>query len=352
MLSPLFHKRNLQARIFKEIQAELFNAENVGDVLHSTWYYAEDWDRIRNDKKERSTHHICKMQIAQYLKNVFFLLIFCRDSNTFTVTRGKEYRTAGDAAVSKDAVPGEPTCEELKAMWRFSKRQSRAAEITNEIPTYRDPFSYNVWEPYYARSRSMGGSRPVYGRVVHKAPMLRIQDSAERNRAFEEVARMYGNLPTAVEPRRRITAFRLSGGMPSMKLTPQSGSFQHLKELIRTERARELQEQRMAEEAAARAAALKELSGSHKTQSSLRDLNYNYDIDDREVGEDQESLIGRGGILTFPDLFAPSAGRGAEIDENRYLHDQSYFKDRPKTPSSSSLIDSDSFNNEFDEFLF
>lgn len=33
-------------------------------------------------------------------------------------------------------------------------------------------------------------------------------------------------------------------------------------ELIRTERARELQEQRMAEEVAARAAALKELSGS------------------------------------------------------------------------------------------
>lgn len=56
-----------------------------------------------------------------------------------------------------DSISTEPSCEELKAMWRFSKRQSRAAEITNEIPTYRDPFSYNVWESYYPRSRSIGG---------------------------------------------------------------------------------------------------------------------------------------------------------------------------------------------------
>lgn len=48
----------------------------------------------------------------------------------------------------------EPSCEELRAMWRYSKRQSRAAEITNEIPTYRDPFSYNVWEPYLDRAQS------------------------------------------------------------------------------------------------------------------------------------------------------------------------------------------------------
>lgn len=73
--------------------------------------------------------------------------------------------------------------------------------------------------------------RPIYGRVVHKAPLLRIQDLAERNRAFEEVAKMYGTVQRQTEPRRRITAFRLSGGghLPSLGLTPQSGSFQHLK---------------------------------------------------------------------------------------------------------------------------
>lgn len=77
--------------------------------------------------------------------------------------------------------------------------------------------------------------------------------------------------------------------------------------------------------------------------SSLRDLNYNYDVDGGEMQEDQEeSLIGRGGVLTFPDLFAPAAR--SEIDENHYLHDQGYFKDRPKAQSSSSFIDSSSFN--------
>lgn len=53
----------------------------------------------------------------------------------------------------------EPSCEELRAMWQFSKRQSRASEITNEIPTYHDPFAYNIWDPafYPTTTRSMGG---------------------------------------------------------------------------------------------------------------------------------------------------------------------------------------------------
>lgn len=67
----------------------------------------------------------------------------------------------------------EPSCEELRAMWRFSKRQSRAAEVTNEIPTYRDPFAFNVWEEYGARPRSAGRGfgryrkPPVYGKVCN-----------------------------------------------------------------------------------------------------------------------------------------------------------------------------------------
>uniref|UniRef100_T1HFA6 Uncharacterized protein n=1 Tax=Rhodnius prolixus TaxID=13249 RepID=T1HFA6_RHOPR len=66
----------------------------------------------------------------------------------------------------------EPSCEELRAMWRFSKRQSRAAEVTNEIPTYRDPFAFNVWEEYGARPRSAGRGfgryrkPPVYGKII------------------------------------------------------------------------------------------------------------------------------------------------------------------------------------------
>lgn len=63
----------------------------------------------------------------------------------------------GDGDGTKDIASDEPSCEQLKAMWRFSKRQSRAAEFTNEIPMYRDPFMENVWEPYYPTSRSIGG---------------------------------------------------------------------------------------------------------------------------------------------------------------------------------------------------
>ena len=37
--------------------------------------------------------------------------------------------------------PGEPTCDQLRTMWRLSKRHSRAAENTNEIPQYVDPFA-------------------------------------------------------------------------------------------------------------------------------------------------------------------------------------------------------------------
>lgn len=52
----------------------------------------------------------------------------------------------------------EPSCEELRAMWQFSKRQSRASEITNEIPTYHDPFTYNVWDPpFYPTTTRSGG---------------------------------------------------------------------------------------------------------------------------------------------------------------------------------------------------
>lgn len=74
-------------------------------------------------------------------------------------------------------------------------------------------------------------NRPIYGRVVHKAPLLRVQDVVERNRAFEDLARMYGSMHRGMEaPRRRITAFRLGGGGVSAgPMTTQTGSFQHLK---------------------------------------------------------------------------------------------------------------------------
>nr|CAH7735561.1 unnamed protein product [Callosobruchus chinensis] len=65
---------------------------------------------------------------------------------------------------------------------------------------------------------------------------------------------MYSIPQNAAETRTKLTTFRLPGGrhFVSPGFPPQTGSFQHLKELIKTERAKELQQQRAQEEAAAR----------------------------------------------------------------------------------------------------
>ncbi|KAJ8955469.1 hypothetical protein NQ318_003569 [Aromia moschata] len=131
-------------------------------------------------------------------------------------------------------------------------------------------------------------SKPIYGRVVHNPPYFRIQDPAERHKAFEEVARLYG-MPRQNEPRRRLTTFRLSGedtchrwvshrnrGVSNIlreviHVLVRCAQLKELlllpKELIKTERARELQQQRMSEEAAARAASLKDLSRSENQRN-------------------------------------------------------------------------------------
>lgn len=194
----------------------------------------------------------------------------------------------------------EPSCDELRAMWRFSKRQSRAAEITNEIPTYRaDPFAMNIWQPskprmskqtalkgraparyMYDRSGKLMPMRntarngagfpqffglgPVYGRVVHKEPELTefgypVQ-SAQSPRRVQY--RFPGPSPGNSPPANAVVA-RMSGSTP-LNATPQRGSFMKLKELVWTERARELAHQRRNEEMQARAAVLKELAnGGH-----------------------------------------------------------------------------------------
>ncbi|CAH1964995.1 unnamed protein product [Acanthoscelides obtectus] len=62
------------------------------------------------------------------------------------------------------------------------------------------------------------------------------------------------SVPQSPDTKAKLTTFRLPGGrhFVSPGFPPQTGSFQHLKELIKTERAKELQQQRAQEEAAAR----------------------------------------------------------------------------------------------------
>lgn len=91
----------------------------------------------------------------------------------------------------------------------------------------------------------------------------------DRSRTFSDISRLYGaesknDDAIGLQPRRRLMQFRFSGGSAGQNvLTPQKGSFQRLKELVWTERARELAQQRKAEEMAARAAVLKEISKGH-----------------------------------------------------------------------------------------
>lgn len=75
------------------------------------------------------------------------------------LTESNNKRQNGEIMKASALNLGEPTCEELRAMWQFTRRHSRASEITNEIPTYHDPFRMNVWDPYPypTATRSLGG---------------------------------------------------------------------------------------------------------------------------------------------------------------------------------------------------
>jgi len=60
---------------------------------------------------------------------------------------------------------GEPSCEELRAMWRYSKREARRATSTNQLPRTR-PYRYGRLRPFAAVG-SYGPRVPVYGTVTY-----------------------------------------------------------------------------------------------------------------------------------------------------------------------------------------
>lgn len=143
-------------------------------------------------------------------------------------------------------------------------------------------------------------SRPAYGRIVHKEPIKPFREAPvgrTRSYSYKDISRVYGKEATQSRPwnlaaaaaaaaaasgsgggggsqaqnsARRRMQFRFGGGMSpggmaqNSLLTPQKGSFQRLKELIWTERARELAQQRKEEEMMARAAVLKEITNGQR----------------------------------------------------------------------------------------
>lgn len=42
----------------------------------------------------------------------------------------------------------EPSCFELRLMWRTSQRQSQLTQSANSIPMAFDPFAFSAWEDY------------------------------------------------------------------------------------------------------------------------------------------------------------------------------------------------------------
>ncbi|XP_018904176.2 uncharacterized protein [Bemisia tabaci] len=181
---------------------------------------------------------------------------------------------------AEDSVaPQEPSCDELRTMWRLSKRQARAAEITNTIPGFKDPFAYNEWEapaagagpaaphdPASGPQLRLAVGRPVYyGKMLYApGPQAMSFRNAEKSKAFSEY---FGTPQYFPQPNIKATKnlFRLgvggSKGGPGL-MAQSTGSFAQLKDLIKKERARELYDQRLREEGKSRAQTLKQMVAS------------------------------------------------------------------------------------------
>lgn len=119
---------------------------------------------------------------------------------------------------------------------------------------------------------------PVFGRVVSREPIIPQRAPFELRPSNSGQAKFYGselrpiNVPqlvssTSTSSPRRSSKNRYMGSSmssPAQNSAAVQGSFQKLKELIWTERAKELTQQRKTEELAARAAMLKEIANGKK----------------------------------------------------------------------------------------
>jgi len=181
--------------------------------------------------------------------------------------------------MSNNVFPGEPSCEELRAMWRYYKRQSRA-ELTNEVPRFGSnlfgelpiQYGHQQQQPFYQQTPMMssfgpvgnkgrskaqrlrlktqknpssggGGGGAVYGQVVHKPD--RSRNNNKPPRPMEEVVRLMGKQSSS-----SISTTSVGGGgnktggegivhvSPPASPTKES-SLQKIKQVFREERIRE-----------------------------------------------------------------------------------------------------------------
>lgn len=160
--------------------------------------------------------------------------------------------TPRELSVTADDENNEPSCDELRKMWRHTKREmQQKTEV--KVPRfkntrYHEPYTYG-W-PAQARPRNaMKYNKPIYGRVVHSPDKFLYRNNIpDRYRSFDQVARMVGSpnyyqktLP-ANPP--KSTFFRLEYPVRRPVLpvrVTHIGRFQELQNILRNERADEMQ---------------------------------------------------------------------------------------------------------------
>jgi hypothetical protein len=159
----------------------------------------------------------------------------------------------------------------------------------------------------------------------------------ERDRAYQEVAARLigsGHPATTIGIPRKVPTFKSSGGVsPPVEhiqhYSPKAGSsFEQLRDLIRAERARELQEQRLTEEVSARASSLRSLTSDSYygkvVQEPPTHAGANYET--LQYGEPHhfDSKVhlpqSKGSPLAYSDVLAPSVPQYGERDIRLYKH--------------------------------
>ena len=170
--------------------------------------------------------------------------------------RAKELRSAAKAssmAGSGEYVPesgpwspeNEPSCEQLREMWRQSKRHSRAAEATNEIPQYADPFA-RAASPYATQWAALPGEptlrpRPERRPVVYGRPLRHPPSNEDAERSPLETLRRESlqehdtsAFRLGVDPSTGVVLNSEDERSPFPK-SPAKGQFNNLRDFVRQE---------------------------------------------------------------------------------------------------------------------
>lgn len=110
-----------------------------------------------------------------------------------------------------------------------------------------------------------GGDNSIFGGGSGQQQQNQQQQNAQNRRRLPKVRfgnGMAGGSQITGQP--NLGSHAIFGSTGPNQIAPQRGSFQRLKELVWTERARELQQQRKSEEIAARAAILKDITNGQQ----------------------------------------------------------------------------------------